>query len=615
MPARLPQHDPFPEKRAAVLADARRVWDYGNWRGLESFARTTPKRELPRLRWVVRLLPGLLRVALNDGIHSIMRCLRIIEWSPHAAGASRPAPVRPPLTGTPEAPSSDANKGVVARTARDVELSVYSMLDRQINQTLGDYGTTAVPSEAPAPLRAVRRPRPGVTLADFIAVYKALPRPQQVREWQEPNGGLTDEEFAWLRVAGPNPEMVQRVSALPAGFDDVELPGGELASAAAAGGRLFVADYAELELLEDSAWHGLPRFVTSPKALFASDGGRLVSVAIQCEPGGPVFRPGDAGWALAKQVVQVADGNYHELVAHLGRTHLLVELFLMATRRHLAPNHPISRLLLPHFEGTVFINHSARTSLIAPGGAIDRIFAGTIQTSQDLTIQSLARLDLARYDLPTRTRARGTESITVYPWRDDALRVWASIEAFVRALLDHGYPNREADMHKDGELAEWSARLASGIETGGVPGFVPPQDIAELGRLLTLVVYTASAQHAAVNFTQFPIMSFVPLVAGAGWAPPPAVGAPAGELMPFLPPRQLALQQADTLYLLSSVRYTRLGFYEAGWFDDPVVESLAEQFRQSLASLEQAIRNDNKTRRPRPYTHLLPSLIPQSINI
>ncbi len=71
-------------------------------------------------------------------------------------------------------------------------------------------------------------------------------------------------------------------------------------------------------------------------------------------------------WQAAMSLVQVADGNYHELFVHLGRTHLIIEAFTIATNRCLAESHPVNVLLLPHFEGTLFINNSAAGSLIAP---------------------------------------------------------------------------------------------------------------------------------------------------------------------------------------------------------------------------------------------------------
>ena len=64
--------------------------------------------------------------------------------------------------------------------------------------------------------------------------------------------------------------------------------------------------------------------------------------------GSPVFTPANGvAWEIAKVHLQVSDGNHHELFSHLGRTHLVVEAFAMATPRRLAPEHPLEVLLLP----------------------------------------------------------------------------------------------------------------------------------------------------------------------------------------------------------------------------------------------------------------------------
>ncbi len=614
-PVALPHDDPNPAQRALRLRDARSAWTYGTWNDLHTFADKPPARELPLIGWLVRVLPGVGLVALNDGLHSLFRCVGLAHWTPHARFAPRrPAPSRPTLEGKPAAPCSDSKGGMVARAERGARLMVFNWLDKRLSKTLGDYGTTAKSAPSPA-VTGASLPSPGRTLADFSAVYRALPTPSVVTGWERPQGGLTDERFAWLRLAGPNPEMLERIDGVPPGFPpDLAVPGAGTAGDAARDGRLFQADYALLGALVPSVWHGLSRSVAAPCALFAvNDAGALVPVAIRCVSDGQVFRPGEPAWPAAKHVVQVADANQHELVAHLSRTHLLVEIFLMATRTQLASNHPIARLLIPHFEGTVFINYQARTSLIAPGGAIDRIFGGTIASSQQVAVDALRALDIAHYGLPERTKARRTDAIPVYPWRDDALRIWDAVATFVRGVVDAAYVT-DAAVAADPELAAWSATLAGPFGSGGVPGFVGPGTRRELADILTLVVYTASAQHAAVNFAQFPLMSFSPLFGGAGWAPAPVNPNTNGSLIAFLPPRQLALQQADTLYLLSSVHYTQLGRYERGWFGDRGVDGLVAAFRRELDGIEAAIGAANATR-PEPYTHLLPSLIPQSINI
>ena len=69
----------------------------------------------------------------------------------------------------------------------------------------------------------------------------------------------------------------------------------------------------------------------------------------------------------------------------------------------------------------------------------------------------------------------------------------------------------------------------------------------------------------------------------------------------------------DILYLLGSIYYTRLGDYGDHYFTGPVIQSHLAKFQQELIKIEEEINERNKTRTP--YEFLLPSKIPQSINI
>jgi len=233
-----------------------------------------------------------------------------------------------------------------------------------------------------------------------------------------------DKAFAAQRVAGANPLVIEKVETLPSHFPVTEAQFqavmGQQDSLARAGseGRLYMADYAVLDGLETSDFPGGQKYVCAPLALFAVPsqvavpsqdakpryGGNkssLVPVAIQChqQPGSnnPIFTPPPAGtpqsckwsWMMAKTIVQIADGNYHELISHLGRTHLLIEAFAIATERQLAPNHPVGLLLRPHFEGTLFINSAALTGLINPGGTVDKVLGGSLAESLRLTAKGV----------------------------------------------------------------------------------------------------------------------------------------------------------------------------------------------------------------------------------
>jgi arachidonate 15-lipoxygenase len=141
---------------------------------------------------------------------------------------------------------------------------------------------------------------------------------------------------------------------------------------AIAQGRVYLADYAALAWPVDGSWLTYQKYLWAPIAMFAIPEGagpdrRLQAVAIQVgqQPGpdNPIVTRPPSGasspdWDKAKTAVQIADGNFHEAVSHLGQTHLVVEAFIMATQNQLS-GHPISTLLWPHFEGTLFINNAA----------------------------------------------------------------------------------------------------------------------------------------------------------------------------------------------------------------------------------------------------------------
>jgi arachidonate 15-lipoxygenase len=88
----------------------------------------------------------------------------------------------------------------------------------------------------------------------------------------------------------------------------------------------------------------------------------------------------------------------------------------------------------------------------------------------------------------------------------------------------------------------------------------------------------------------------------------------------MLPPLDMAALQLRLTYTLGSVHYTQLGRYDLGWFvptaQDVEVQQRLGGFHASLASIEAAI-NTRNSRLPAElrYPYLLPSQVPQSINI
>lgn len=456
-----------------------------------------------------------------------------------------------------------------------------------------------------------------------------------------------DSAFAAQRVAGANPLVIAQITTLPDKFPVTETQYkavmGDQDSLAKAGpaGRLYLADYDVLEGVKTGKVADAQKYLWAPLALFAVPAGdsgvrSLVLVAIQCsqKPDGPIFTPPPPGtpqakkwsWLMAKTIVQIADGNYHELISHLGRTHLLIEAFILATYQQLAPNHPINVLLMPHFEGTLFINELALRGLINPGGTVDKVLGGTLEESLRISAQGVKGYPFSfnQSMIPKTFASRGVdnpEQLPDYPYRDDALLVWDAIHQWVSAYVQVYYDSDQA-VCQDTELQNWLADLLDPKKGGlsDVGESSPDQAIPgiyTLGYLIdavTLLIFTGSAQHAAVNFPQSALMTYAPNMPLAGYRPAPDTSATVQDYLDLLPTIDQAEIQMNMTYPLGSLYYTRLGEYGDSYFEDPRVKAPLQAFQKRLRDIEIEI-DDRNAVRPTTYEYLHPANIPQSTNI
>lgn len=466
------------------------------------------------------------------------------------------------------------------------------------------------------------------SLNDYNALFRSIPLPPSAQVLFE------DDAFAWWRVAGPNPTVICRATdaggLTDAGIHSVGAFANDSLDALLESGRLVVADYRQaLADLENGTFPDGPKFAYKPVAWFAVPVGSttLVPLAILPAEGSDVIYAPPEGtapwpWRAAKSIVASADTNHHELIAHLGRTHLFVEPFAVATHMKLSTEHPVYLLLVPHFEGTIFINWAAVKFLIDDKGGVDQLLAGTIQSSRTVAVESLTGMTFDDAIVPRALAARGfgNDVPFTFPYRDDALAVWGAIHDWVASYLALFYAN-DAAVQNDASLQAWGDLVRSN-DGGRVPSFPPLQSIADLVDALSAIIFTASAQHAAVNFPQATVMSYTPTMAGAGYADVPAAIASRTETewLNIQPPMGMAALQLRLTYALGSVHYTTLGGYSASWFllsGHPIeVEEALAAFRHALGIIETAIiaRNANLTLAFQ-YPYLQPSQIPQSINI
>lgn len=469
------------------------------------------------------------------------------------------------------------------------------------------------------------------------------------------DGGLGDREFARQRLAGPNPMVIRRVQS--ADQSQLQVWAGEVCqlatgegvnlTQAVAANHLFVADYPLLTNLT-AAELQVGRYVGSPIAVFYQTLTGLEPILIQLEPGHvvtPMAAP-DA-WMRAKLYVQVADITHHELITHLGDTHLAMEAFAIATPRQLPVNHPVYRLLKPHFQFLLAINTRGNDVLLGKGGAIDNLMAPTREASIGLINQAYRDRSFQEYALPKNLHQRGVTAdfIPEFPYRDDALLLWQAIAHYTTNFLHRYYPDDSA-VQRDPYLQAWAAELGEPLDIRPVqefpqaPAWMPPEVTSQLGlnldelptyprvpgfptQLTTLqqlidittqIIFTCGPQHAAVNFSQFDYVGYPANAPLSAYCRPDACKS----LDNLLPPLKQDLGQIELAFALSGIRYGTLGSSSLMRFIDPGDRAILGQFQAELNSIERKICDRNQERLERfdaDYPYLLPSRIPNSINI
>lgn len=463
------------------------------------------------------------------------------------------------------------------------------------------------------------------SLEDYQAVFQKVQKTYTVERF------LDDAYFTHSFLAGPHAEAFQRMKAIPANFpisNEIFRKTKEFASDnlqhAIQSERVFFSDYNALNEMVSGKHPEQAKYIYQPIVAFAQpeSGGLMVPFAIQCGQNAeafPIFTPADSwAWQMAKSIVWAAHYCFHEIVSHLSLTHLLIEPIAIATRRQLHERHPVYGLLSPHFEGTMNINALAISSLIQEGQAVDRLVGADQPSNHALIAKGRLAYSFSDNYLPVRMKNAGlasTKTLPTYHYRDDAMPIWNAIRKWVSAYIDISYANDQA-VRADFELRAWAAEISSDYG-GKVKDFAAGGGVDSKEQLIdtcTMIIFTAGPQHAAVNFPQLTDLSFLPGGPLAGYrAPPQNPNMAKGDYLNILPPLDVAIQQWQIMYFLGSIRHTALGKYLPGHFTDPRIIAANLKFLLELARIEDSIKSRNRSRIP--YEHLLPSLIPQSVNI
>lgn len=479
-------------------------------------------------------------------------------------------------------------------------------------------------------------------LKDYDELYRVIDEPKISKSFRD------DAAFALMRVAGQNPVVIEKVKnhhsigtpTFPVTDEMLKaVPGCEDDSLAEAiqDGRLFICDYAVLAKLANGQDGKLQKYGCAPKALFVVPQTKsknleatLLPVAIQTGqvPGDGVqlFTPADGeAWETAKSFVQTADFSHHEIITHLALTHLQMERFAVASYRCLPSSHPLHALLMPHFQGTLFINWAAQLALVNDGGPFEKMFYGTMVTNRALVGTALA-WNFNDEIFPEKLKGRGVDTssaLQYYPYRDDGMLVWNALHQWVSDYLDLYYENNAA-VAEDTELQGWADEI---VNAGLLAGFGNSstngqriQSKEYLVKAVTQIIFTGSAQHAAVNFPQSDFSGYPPAMAASIFKNLP-VKDPSNfqDWLDHLPPLNLAELQILVTHILTATIYGKLGSYDRDTFKDPAVRPALHKFRMALYGVDHEIRmrirRDSEAGIKLEYRYLLPDNIPSSINI
>uniref|UniRef100_A0A8D3D4E6 Arachidonate 12-lipoxygenase n=1 Tax=Scophthalmus maximus TaxID=52904 RepID=A0A8D3D4E6_SCOMX len=423
-------------------------------------------------------------------------------------------------------------------------------------------------------------------LDDFKRIFWKLKSPIAeycMEHWKE------DWFFGYQCLNGSNPRMIQRCKKLPENFpvtsDMVQssmAPGTNLDQELKEG-TVFLLDYAILDGVPTNTIKGKPQYIAAPLCLLyqhPDDGLMPIAIQLGQTPGldTPIFLPKDPplAWLLAKIWVRHAEFQVFQVLSHLLRTHLVVEVFCVATLRQLPAVHPIYKTVCSSGDEVEISHNVVRVNgrKGEPSEALDWICIRGFVCCAAFTV--------TYYGAPSFSFVSGMVSL---------------------------YYQSDHDVQGDVELQAWIREIAQ-------EGLADTRE--ELSTLLAVVVFTSTVQHAATNNGQFDWCAWVPNTPCTMRQPPPTDknAATMEMVMASLPDvSQSCLQMAITWHLgRAQPDAIPLGHYTEEHFTEAPAVALINGFRAELEKIEAHILSQNE-RLELQYLFLLPSRIENSITI
>ncbi|XP_075874642.1 polyunsaturated fatty acid 5-lipoxygenase [Nelusetta ayraudi] len=470
-------------------------------------------------------------------------------------------------------------------------------------------------------------------LADFEGIFLRIKNTISeyvMRHWKE------DFMFGYQFLNGCNPVVIRKCLKIPDKFPvthemvavclERELTLEQEIEA----GNVYMVDYEVLDGIKANDTDPCtPQYLAAPMCLlYKNMQNKILPIAIQLKQtsgeDSPIFLPTDSeyDWLLAKIWVRSSDFQHHQTITHLLRTHLMTEVFAVAMYRQLPAVHPVYKLLIPHVRFTIAINTKAREELICECGIFDKA-NGTGGGGHVQLIQSAMKsLTFRTLCFPDNMKARGLDKkgeVPTYFYRDDGYRVWEATKSFVSDVVNIYYADDEV-VQEDEEIQGFVKDACSfgmqDFDQCEFPKSVKTRE--ELTEYLTVVIFNASAQHAAVNFGQYDWCSWIPNAPSTMRQPPPTKKGLADMrlILESLPDRGRSSWHLGAVWALSQYQDTELylGMYPEEHFIEKPVKDAMEKFRKQLAEITSAIKTRNEGKNL-PYYNMSPDKIPNSVAV
>ncbi|XP_018588735.2 arachidonate 12-lipoxygenase, 12S-type [Scleropages formosus] len=467
------------------------------------------------------------------------------------------------------------------------------------------------------------------SLDDFKRIFWKLRSPVAeyvMKNWRE------DWLFGYQFLNGCNPRMIQQCRKLPDNFPVSEdMVQGSMGpkmtlSKEMKAGNIYLVNYAIMDGIPANVIRNRPQHLAAPLCLlYEHPESGLIPIAIQLDqnpgPDTPIFLPSDPplAWLLAKIWVRHSEFQVFQVLSHLLRTHLVIEVFCVATLRQLPAVHPIYKLLTPHLRYTLEINCRGRTQLISSNGIFKRVVSTGGEGLLVLAQKEYKVLTYRSLQPSVDFHERGVTKLKGYFYKEDSMMLWDAIHSFTWGMVCLYYSS-DTDVAEDEELQAWIQEIANegfvDIPKFGLSSELKTRE--ELNTLLSVVIFTSTAQHAATNNGQFDWCAWIPNTPCTMRCPPPTdKDAITMELVIDTLPdvSQSCMQMAITWHLgRLQPDAIQLGQYTEEYFTEPRAKELIERFRQELRDVEEHIAKKNEGLEL-PYLYLCPSRIENSITI